>query len=94
MANREHKPYPKHKRIALLSAELRWFVSTLNIRQTLLSQAITEQLGRNSCRTLAIKHQCDEKIMSLRIARFAISDRLSVCWWLLIATAVAAVSSS
>jgi hypothetical protein len=26
VANREYKPYPKHKRIALLTAELRWCV--------------------------------------------------------------------
>ena len=29
MANREHKPYPKHKRIALLTAELRCAFFTL-----------------------------------------------------------------
>ena len=26
VANREHKPYPDHRGIAVLTAELRWFV--------------------------------------------------------------------
>ena len=31
MVNREHRPYPKHKRITLLTVELRWFAFTLNM---------------------------------------------------------------